>query len=83
MGVPFTMRLKKLHRGTVIFELRPMTFVDPDTQETFPAWKTYFAELKIPIPEGSPGLNPGAISRSSVLSIVHTYGEPAGWEANR
>lgn len=69
--------------GSPIFELRPMTFVDPDTQETFPVWKTYFEELKIPIPEGNPGLNPGGLSRSPVLRIVHTYGVPAGWRETR
>ncbi len=69
--------------GIPIFDLGPMTFVDPDTQETFPAWKTYFAELGVPIPEGKPGLNPGGISRSPVLRIVHAYGIPAGWQGKR
>ncbi len=69
--------------GTPVFDLGPMTFVDPDTQETFPAWKTYFAELAVPIPEGKPGLNPGGISRSPVLHIVHAYGIPAGWKGKR
>jgi len=66
--------------GEPLFELQPMTFVDPDTKDTFPAWKAYFTELRADIPEGKPGLNPGAISRSSVLRIVHAYGLPAGWK---
>ena len=69
--------------GKRLFELCPMTFVDPDTQETFPAWKEYFAELRVPIPEGKPGLNPGGISRSPALRIVHAYGVPTGWKGNR
>ncbi|MEA3369323.1 MAG: YiiX/YebB-like N1pC/P60 family cysteine hydrolase [Candidatus Ratteibacteria bacterium] len=66
--------------GKPLFELQPMTFVDPDTGETFPAWKEYFAELTVPIPEGKPGINPGGISRSNAISIVHAYGTPSGWE---
>ena len=69
--------------GTPVFDLGPMTFVDPDTQETFPAWKSYFADLGVPIPEGMPGLNPGGISRSSALRIVHAYGNPTGWKGKR
>ncbi len=69
--------------GTPVFELHPMTFMDPDTQEAFPAWKTYFAELGVPIPEGNLGVNPGGISRSPVLRIVHAYGIPTGWKGKR
>lgn len=73
---------RNANNGTPIFELRPMTFLDPDTQETFPAWKDYFSELGVPIPEGRPGLNPGSISRSPVLRIVHAYGAPVGWKGH-
>lgn len=66
-----------------LFELQPMTFVDPATGETFPAWKEYFAELEVPIPEGKPGLNPGGISRSKALRIIHAYGTPSGWKQSR
>ncbi len=66
--------------GADLFELEPMTFLDPETGETFPAWEEYFAGLGVPIPEGRPGLNPGGISRSPALEIVHAYGEPAGWD---
>jgi hypothetical protein len=69
--------------GKPLFQLEPMTFVDPDTGETFPAWKEYFAELDVPIPEGKPGLNPGGISRSSLLDIVYAYGVPNGWAINK
>ena len=68
----------KANDGRPLFELDPMTFVDPDTGETFRAWKEYFAELDVPIPEGKPGINPGSISRSKILRIVHAYGTPSG-----
>lgn len=70
----------RANNGNPIFKLQPMTFKDPDKRDTFPAWKDYFSELDLPIPEGKPGINPGSISRSSVLTIVHAYGIPSGWE---
>lgn len=57
-----------------VFVLQPMTFKDPDTGETLSAWKEYFSKLGVSIPEGKPGINPGGISRSSVLSIIYAYG---------
>jgi hypothetical protein len=59
--------------GKSLFELQPMTFDDPETRTPFPAWKTYFDELGMDIPEGKPGLNPGGISRSSCIEIVYSY----------
>jgi hypothetical protein len=63
-----------------VFALQPMTFKDPNTETTLPAWQKYFAELAAPIPEGRPGINPGSISRSPALTIVHIYGNPSGWK---
>ncbi len=57
-----------------LFALQPMTFNDPCTGVVFPVWQEYFSELGVPIPEGQLGINPGGISRSPVLSIVHIYG---------
>jgi hypothetical protein len=59
-----------------VFALQPMTFKDPDTGKTLSTWEEYFSELGVPVPEGQPGINPGGISRSSVLTIVHKYGAP-------
>jgi hypothetical protein len=56
-----------------LFNVSPMTFIDPDTRKTFPAWVDYFKELGIQIPEGKPGLNPGGISRSDKIKIVYAY----------
>ena len=44
-----------------------------------PAWVDYFRDLNAPVPEGEPGVNPGGISRSPKVAIVHSYGRPAGW----
>ncbi len=74
---------RNANRGVPLFELKPMTFVDPDTGEIFPVWKDYFAGFEAEVPEGKPGLNPGGISRSPVLEIIHNYGVPAGWKEDK
>ena len=57
-----------------------MTFKDPETKLTFPVWEKYFQDLNIEIPEDQPGLNPGGMSRSRFVDIVHVYGKPEGWK---
>lgn len=64
--------------GTPLFDLAPMTFLDPATSQFFPAWVTWYAELGIPIPQGQPGTNPGAISRSNAVAIIQAFGLPSG-----
>ena len=66
--------------GQPVFELQKMTFKDPETKATFPIWETYFKDLEIAIPEDEPGLNPGGISRSPNIDIVHAYGKPEGYK---
>ncbi len=68
------------NNGKPIFELQPMTFVDPETNNTFPIWQDYFDKLEVPIPEGEPGLNPGGMSTSDFVEIVHFYGMPEGYK---
>lgn len=57
--------------GKPVFKLEPMTFKDSQTGQTLPAWQDYFLKLGVEIPEGRPGINPGGISRSPVLTIVY------------
>jgi hypothetical protein len=64
---------RRANGGQAVFPLEPMTFKDPRTKQTQPVWVQYFSELGIDIPEGKPGINPGAISRSPVLTIVPSY----------
>lgn len=73
----------KANHNKPVFTLGPMTFKDPDTGAILPAWQQYFLELSSPIPEGKPGINPGSISRSPALTIVHAYGRPSGWWAGK
>jgi hypothetical protein len=62
------------------FDLNAMTFKNPDTGDFNPAWVEYYKNLNVEIPEGEPGINPGGISLSDKIDIVHVYGFPDGWE---
>jgi hypothetical protein len=70
----------RANNNNPVFKLQPMTFKDPDTGVTFAVWEEYFSRLGATVPEGQPGINPGSISRSPALTVVHIYGIPAGWE---
>ena len=61
------------------FPLNSMTFKSPGTNTCYPVWKKYFTDMGVEVPEGKPGINPGAISRSGYLNVVHVYGKPDGY----
>jgi hypothetical protein len=65
--------------GKPLFKMEKMTFNDPKDGKIMPVWKDYFGKLGSPIPEGKPGINPGSISRSKHITIMHGYGCPDGW----
>lgn len=69
---------KTANGGTALFSLYPMTFIDPKTNGLFPIWVDYFKSLEHPIPQGELGLNPGGMSTSEAVRIVHAYGRPSG-----
>jgi hypothetical protein len=54
------------------FELSPMTFKSPKSNEFFEVWVDYYKKLHLEIPEGKPGCNPGGISTSDKLKIIGT-----------
>lgn len=56
--------------GKPFFELQPMTFKQPESKAFFPAWIEYYQNIKVEIPEGEPGCNPGGISTSDKIKIV-------------
>lgn len=55
------------------FNLYPMTYKDPATGKTYPAWKHYFKNSGKKIPEGKPGCNPGSIAISDAVEIVKEF----------
>ena len=60
-----------------IFNLKPMTFIDSETNKIMDLWEEYYKELNIRVPEGEPGINPGNMSVSDNIDIVHHYGKPS------
>jgi hypothetical protein len=61
---------KSANNGKDLFDPKPMTYKDPDTEEYFGIWISYFEKLNIPIPEEQLGLNPGGMSLSPIIRIV-------------
>jgi len=57
------------NKGKPFFQLFPMTYKQPGTNEYFPAWVEYYKQIGKPIPEGQPGCNPGGISVSDTIEI--------------
>ena len=53
-----------------LFHMFPMTFKSPKTNEYFDVWEEYYKNLKMEIPEGELGCNPGGISTSDKLKII-------------
>ena len=58
------------NKGKPFFQQLPMTFKDPDTEQFFPVWMDYYKQLKMDIPEGRPGCNPGGLSHDDKLEII-------------
>ncbi|MCG8330752.1 MAG: hypothetical protein MI974_23850 [Chitinophagales bacterium] len=71
---------KYANNNQAIFQLQKMTYKDPETNNIFPIWEEYFQKLNVPVPEGQPGLNPGGMSMSNYIDIVHFYGKPQGYK---
>lgn len=61
-----------------VFQLQPMTFLHPKTKDTLAIWKEYYSNLKMEIPQNELGINPGIMSLSDNIEIVHIYGFPDG-----
>ncbi len=59
--------------GKPVFPLNVMTFKSPETDQISPGWVEHFKKYNLPIPEGELGINPGAMSRSDVIEIIHRY----------
>jgi uncharacterized protein YycO len=55
------------------FPLSRMTFISNTDTSVTNTWQRYFKSLNIPTPEKQWGINPGVISRSSRIDIMHDY----------
>jgi len=61
-----------------VFSLKPMTFLHPETGDTLQIWKDYYSNLEVKIPQDKLGINPGLMSVSDKIEMVHFYGIPSG-----
>ena len=61
-----------------IFSLQPMTFLHPETKDTLSIWKEYYSDLKVEMPQNKLGINPGIMSLSDKIEIIHFFGIPDG-----
>ena len=71
--------LKMADSSQELFSLKPMTFNEPGTDIPFVHWVDYYEDLGHPIPEGELGLNPGGMSRSEAIDIIHIFEKPTGF----
>ncbi|MDR2121932.1 MAG: hypothetical protein LBP34_02290 [Flavobacteriaceae bacterium] len=62
----------KANHNQAVFPLNAMTFKSSNGEYSS-YWTEHFRKLNIPIPEGEPGTNPGAMSQSEVIDIVHYF----------
>lgn len=65
---------KEANGGNDFFSLEPMTFKIPESNSFYEAWEEYYQKQDCKIPEGMPGINPGGISCSDKIKVVHRYG---------
>ncbi|MDC0535244.1 YiiX/YebB-like N1pC/P60 family cysteine hydrolase [Francisellaceae bacterium] len=63
---------KSADDGKPIFKTNKMTF-EADGK-ILSAWKNYFHNLNVKVPEGEVGTNPGMLSRSNIIKIIYNYG---------
>ncbi len=59
--------------NNIPFKLNPMTFKDPETNETLKFWSNYYAELNHEIPEGELGLNPNGMAVSPNITLIYDF----------
>ncbi len=64
---------KEANGNQDFFPLNKMTFFHKTDTSVAGTWRRYFEQLKIPVPENELGINPGAISRSPNIEMVHDY----------
>ncbi|HFK5536091.1 TPA: YiiX/YebB-like N1pC/P60 family cysteine hydrolase [Elizabethkingia anophelis] len=53
-----------------IFQLEPMTFVNPKTGKTDVAWEAFYKKQNLEVPEGKPGCNPNGMAASPKIKFL-------------
>ncbi|RNC67027.1 YiiX/YebB-like N1pC/P60 family cysteine hydrolase [Proteiniphilum sp. X52] len=63
----------RMFENDSIFELNPMTFIDPETGEFDDTWVAHYDSLGMVIPEGEPGCNPNGLAASDKLEFLGPF----------
>lgn len=58
-----------------IFELNPMTFINPQTGKTDPTWEVFYKKQNLDVPEGKPGCNPNGMAASNKIKFLGKLNE--------
>lgn len=62
--------IERIFRNDHIFELKPMTFINPKTRKTDDFWLKFYQEKNIEVPEGKLGCNPNGLAASEKLEKI-------------
>lgn len=62
--------IERSFRKANIFELKPMTFINPKTGKTDEFWKEFYKNLGVEVPEGKLGCNPNGLSKSNKIEKI-------------
>lgn len=62
--------VERAFRDHQIFQLEPMTFIDPKTKETNVFWEKFYKDKKLKVPEGEPGCNPNGLANSNKIDKI-------------
>lgn len=62
--------VERAFRHAGIFELEPMTFIDPGTQKTDTFWADFYQKLDMDVPEGQMGCNPNGLAANEKLKYI-------------
>lgn len=62
--------IERIFSSNQIFELKPMTFINPKTGKTDDFWVKFYQEKNMEIPEGKLGCNPNGLAGSDKLVKV-------------
>lgn len=62
--------VERAFRDCKIFELKPMTFINPETNKTDEYWVAFYSKINIKVPEGKLGCNPNGLANSEKIEKV-------------
>ncbi len=67
--------LYEIYKGDSVFQLNPMTFIDPVVGDFHDGWIKHYNDLGISIPEGQPGCNPNGMAANKRLEFLRLLNE--------